>query len=54
MGNNDRDTIAYNNVNPPITARYIRFRPVAWDRANGIGMRVELYSRQGTFERFFF
>ncbi|KAL9953933.1 hypothetical protein ACROYT_G041409 [Oculina patagonica] len=41
-GNTDRHTVVYHDVlNPPITARYIRFHPVTW---NGhIAMRVELY-----------
>lgn len=40
-GNSDRDTVVYHSLKPPITARYIRFHPVAW---NGyIAMRVELY-----------
>ncbi|XP_078371407.1 uncharacterized protein LOC144655059 [Oculina patagonica] len=40
-GNTDQDTVVYHVLNPPIIARYIRFRPVAW---NGhISMRLELY-----------
>ncbi|XP_068694508.1 uncharacterized protein [Montipora foliosa] len=37
----DQDTIIYHKLNPPITARYIRFRPVNWH--NHISMRVEVY-----------
>ena len=44
-GNNDKDTVVSHDVNPPITARYIRFRPVEW-RGN-IAMRVELYGCHG-------
>ncbi|XP_078353422.1 uncharacterized protein LOC144638115 isoform X2 [Oculina patagonica] len=41
-GNNDQNTIVTHEItNPPITARYIRFRTVSWK--NGIAMRVELY-----------
>lgn len=40
-GNTDQDTVVYHVLNPPITARYIRFKPVAnYTRAS---MRVELY-----------
>ena len=44
-GNKDQDTVVYNELNPPITARYIRFRPVDWH--GHISMRVELYGCQG-------
>ncbi|XP_078345359.1 neuropilin-1a-like [Oculina patagonica] len=40
-GNTDRNTVVSHDLNPPITARYIRFRPeyqIRW-----IAMRVELY-----------
>ncbi|XP_022809604.1 uncharacterized protein LOC111346591 [Stylophora pistillata] len=40
-GNNDRDTIVFHGLNPPINARYVRFRPESWQ--NHISMRVELY-----------
>ncbi|XP_078351746.1 lactadherin-like isoform X1 [Oculina patagonica] len=40
-GNTDQDTVVYHVLNPPITARYIRFRPMAW--YEHISMRVELY-----------
>ncbi|KAL9953929.1 hypothetical protein ACROYT_G041405 [Oculina patagonica] len=43
-GNKDQDTVVYHVLNPPITARYIRFRPVAWQTR--IAMRVELYGCQ--------
>ncbi|KAL9957479.1 hypothetical protein ACROYT_G039117 [Oculina patagonica] len=40
-GNSNRDTVVYQDLNPPITARYIRFVPVAW--LQHISMRAELY-----------
>ena len=40
-GNNDINTVKSHNLNPPITARYIRFIPIDWHRR--ISMRVELY-----------
>ncbi len=40
----DQDTVVYHNLNPQIKARYIRFRPEAWD--GHISMRVELYGCQ--------
>ncbi|XP_078374852.1 lactadherin-like [Oculina patagonica] len=40
-GNRDRNTVEDHDLNPPIRARYIRFRPVAWHKH--ISMRVELY-----------
>ncbi|XP_078351506.1 polycystin family receptor for egg jelly-like isoform X2 [Oculina patagonica] len=41
MGNTDQNTVVHHEINPPITARYIRFRPVSW--YTHIAMRVELY-----------
>lgn len=48
-GNTDWGTVVYHELQPPIRARYIRFRPVTW---NGhIAMRVELYGCiEGTIE----
>ncbi|XP_068683743.1 EGF-like repeat and discoidin I-like domain-containing protein 3 isoform X2 [Montipora foliosa] len=40
-GNSDRDTVVGHDLNPPITARYIRFQPTAWHEH--VSMRVELY-----------
>ena len=40
-GNVDQNTVVYHNLDPPITARYIRFKPVEWQ--DWISMRVELY-----------
>ncbi|XP_068676079.1 uncharacterized protein [Montipora foliosa] len=39
--NSDQDSIIYHKLNPPIQARYIRFRPVTWH--SHISMRVEVY-----------
>ncbi|XP_068738251.1 retinoschisin-like isoform X2 [Montipora capricornis] len=39
--NSDRNSIIYHKLNPPIQARYIRFRPVTWHKH--ISMRVEVY-----------
>ncbi|KAL9954039.1 hypothetical protein ACROYT_G041527 [Oculina patagonica] len=41
VGNTDLDTAVYHDLDPPIAARYVRFRPVTWHKA--IAMRVELY-----------
>ena len=51
-GNTDPDTVVYNDLNPPIRARYIRFQPVSW--YDWITMRVELYGCQGIVGRFSF
>ncbi|XP_022783127.1 lactadherin-like [Stylophora pistillata] len=40
-GNRDASSVVSNYLIPPITARYIRFRPLAWHWQ--IAMRVELY-----------
>ena len=40
-GNTDQDTVVYHALNPPITARYILFEPVA--KHGHVSMRVELY-----------
>nr|XP_058958801.1 uncharacterized protein LOC131785858 [Pocillopora verrucosa] len=40
-GNMDQNTVVYHDLNPPITARYIRFKPVEWQ--DWMSMRVELY-----------
>ncbi|XP_022805050.1 uncharacterized protein LOC111342257 [Stylophora pistillata] len=40
-GNKGSDTNAYNNLNPPLTARFIRFLPNGWH--NRISMRTEIY-----------
>ena len=43
--NFDRNTIVYQQLNPLITARYLRIRPTQW--INHISMRVELYTYRG-------
>ena len=45
VANFDRNTIVYQHLNPPITARYLRIRPTEW--INHISMRVELYTNRG-------
>ena len=40
-GNIDENSVVYHDLNPSITARYIRFLPVEWE--GEISMRVELY-----------
>ncbi|XP_068721416.1 lactadherin-like isoform X2 [Montipora capricornis] len=47
-GNNDRGTVVYHELNPPIRARYIRFRPMAWH--GWISMRAELYGCKGSWQ----
>ncbi|KAL9957484.1 hypothetical protein ACROYT_G039122 [Oculina patagonica] len=48
-GNTDKNTVVYRVINPPITARYIRFRPVKYH--SRVSMRVELYGcKQGCQE----
>jgi len=47
-GNQDSDTIVYNVLNPPITARYIRISPVEWH--NHISMRMEIYGCFGNVQ----
>lgn len=38
------------DLNPPVTARYIRFQPIA--SRNWVAMRVELYGCQGIAQEF--
>ena len=44
-GNKGSDTIVYNNLNPPTTARFIRFIPISWH--NNISMRTEIFGCPG-------
>ena len=44
-GNHDSDTVMYNVLVPPITARLIRVLPVEWH--NQISMRLEIYGCPG-------
>ena len=43
--NQDSDTVVYNKLISPITARYIRLLPVTW--YNHISLRMELYGCRG-------
>ena len=40
-GNIDENSVVYHDLNPSITARYLRFLPVEWE--GEISLRVELY-----------
>ena len=40
-GNNEKDSIVYHEITPPIQACYIRLRPTAW--YGHISLRMELY-----------
>ncbi|XP_078365172.1 retinoschisin-like [Oculina patagonica] len=42
LGNKDRDTVVYHDLNPIIEARYIRVRPTDWIKR--IALRMELYT----------
>ena len=44
-GNVEQHAVVYNELVPPITARFISFRPLDW--YGHISMRVELYGCQG-------
>ena len=44
-GNTNMDSVVFHQVDPPIIARVIRFRPIAWK--DHISMRVELYGCKG-------
>ena len=44
-GNSDSTSVVSHDLIPPIMARYIRFRPLAWHWQ--IAMRVELYGCHG-------
>ncbi|XP_066019015.1 uncharacterized protein [Pocillopora verrucosa] len=44
-GNRDSDTVVYNKLTSPITARYIRLKPMTWN--NHISMRMDLYGCPG-------
>lgn len=44
-GNHDSETVVYNVLVPPITARLIRILPVEWH--NQISMRLEIYGCPG-------
>ena len=44
-GNTDKNRVVTHDLRPPFMAKYIRFRPVAWEFR--IAMRVELYGCKG-------
>nr|XP_058963395.1 lactadherin-like [Pocillopora verrucosa] len=44
IGNSDKNNVVSHDLNPPIRARFIRFRPREWFKH--ISMRVELYGCQ--------
>ncbi|XP_068757226.1 contactin-associated protein like 5-3-like isoform X2 [Montipora capricornis] len=44
VANADSHSVVFNELNPPIRARLIRFQPTAWK--NNVSMRVELYGCQ--------
>ena len=51
-GNTDRGSIVNNDLNPPITSRYIRFLPISW--YDHISMRIELFGCTGIVAKFVF
>ncbi|CAH3189056.1 unnamed protein product, partial [Porites lobata] len=44
-GNKDSDSVVIQNLNPPITARFLRILPTKWN--NRISLRMELYGCAG-------
>lgn len=46
--NNDSDGVVTNKLFPPILARFIRVRPIAWNQLGSICLRLELYGCQAT------
>ena len=49
-GNQDRDTVVYNRLSPPVTTLFIRVSPREWH--NHISMRIEIYGCPGTLKKF--
>ena len=45
LANKDSNTIVYNILNPPITTRFIRIKPMEW--RGRISMRMEIYGCPG-------
>ena len=45
LANKDSNTIVYNILNPPITTRFIRIKPMEW--RGRISMRTEIYGCPG-------
>lgn len=51
VGNTDEDTVVSHDLNPPIMARFIRFRSVSFH--GHMSMRVEVYGCKGNVSQFF-
>lgn len=43
QGNNDSDSVVTNQLPVPITARFIRVKPLEWNQLGSICLRLELY-----------
>ena len=50
-GNEDSDTVVFNKLSQPITARYIRLLPIEWHEH--ISMRIEIYGCPGMYICFY-
>ena len=48
-GNDDSDTVVYNALSPPVTTRFVRVLPMAWN--SRISMRIELYGCPGNLSK---
>ena len=51
-GNQDVRSVVSNKLRQPITARYIRFKPLSWNYV--IGMRTEIYGFLGIVKTLFY
>ena len=51
-GNQNFHTVVSNKLRQPITARYIRFKPLSWN--SRIGMRTEIYGCPGIVKILFY
>ena len=51
-GNQDVRSVVSNKLRQPITARYIRFKPLSWN--SRIGMRTEIYGCPGIVKILFY
>ena len=51
-GNQDVRSVVSNKLRQPITARYIRFKPLSWNYV--IGMRTEIYGCLGIVKTLFY
>ena len=52
-GNQNFHTVVSNKLRQPITARYIRFKPLLWNYL-AIGMRTEIYGCLGIVKILFY